>query len=306
MSGRRGNGRPHGTHACYVWGPEPGCIPGRGCRCTECRRAHADYAAQRSRQVAPPYVGAARARQHVRFLAEHGVGLKTVAARSGVSHGALWKLMYGVDGRGTSKRIRRETEQKILAVTPADRAAGARVPAGPTWALVEQLLERGWTRAGIGAAIGQGGRALQLGQELVTARNARAIEALLDQPVPARRSRHGLHPVPELEEPTDEHQVVDDLPIPPAVDLTAEPWRREAACRMPDVPVWIFFPGRGDVETAERAMGVCRRCAVRSDCLEVHLDEPEGIWGGTTGKQRRAIRRERGHGDGQNDESEVA
>jgi len=278
----------------YVFGPSGGDTA-NGCRCDDCRRAVAEYERERSRRVVPAYVGADRARQHMRFLSDNGVGLKQVAKRSGVSHGALWGLMYGKPDRGgPSKRIRRETEEKILAVMPADRADGALVDAGPTWANVQTLLERGWTKAAISAAIGQGGRALQLGQRYVTASRARAVESLLDESVPPRRSRHGLHAVPEVHDQAEPERRSADLPDPFPIDLTLQEWRQRAACRMPDVPVWIFFPGRGDGPTVEAAMTVCGRCAVRVECLETHLDERDGIWGGTTGQQRREIRRKRG------------
>lgn len=35
---RRATPRPHGTYACYVFGPGPG--RGKGCRCSDCRRAN--------------------------------------------------------------------------------------------------------------------------------------------------------------------------------------------------------------------------------------------------------------------------
>ena len=301
--------RQHGQAVTYRFGIEGGSDSSKGCRCSDCSLAVAEYERQRRQQVAPPYVGAATAREHVRFLSEHGVGLKTIAKRSGVAHGTLWKLIYGVPsvGRPPSRRIRRETHDAILAVQPADRADGANVPAGPTWAIVHQLLERGWTQAAIGRAIGQERGALQLGSQYVTAGNARAVEALLDQAVPDRVSRWGLHAQPQPEEVDEPRAPLDDLPRPPAVDLTAEPWRRDAACRLPNVPSWIFFPGRGDHATIAAAKAVCDTCTVRADCLEVHLGEHDGIWGGTTEAERKRIRRQRGLDDDQaDDESEVA
>lgn len=115
--------RDHGTYACYVWGPEPGCLPGRGCRCDDCKAAVRAKAAADRRRTAPAYVGADRARSHVRRLADNGVGLKTLAKASGVSHGALTKLVYGVGDRPPSRRIRPATEQAILAVRPDAAAA---------------------------------------------------------------------------------------------------------------------------------------------------------------------------------------
>lgn len=298
--------RQHGTAVTYRFGIDGGSDSSKGCRCPDCSLAVAEYERERRQRVAPAYVGAATAREHVRFLSEHGVGLKQIVKRSGVSQGALWKLMYGKDGR-PSRRIRRETHDAILAVQPADRAAGARVPAGPTWAIVHQLLERGWTKAAISEAIGQNGRALQLGRQYVTARAARAVAALLDQPVPPRQSRWGRHAQPQPEELDEPRAPVTDLPRPPAIDLTAEPWRRDAACRLPNVPPWIFFPGRGDHATIAAAKAVCDTCTAKADCLEVHLGERDGIWGGTTEAERKRIRRQRGLDDDQvDDESEVA
>lgn len=297
--------RRHGTAVAYRFGLEGGSDSTKGCRCDDCRRAISEYEQERRQRIAPAYVGAVTARDHVRFLSEHGVGLKQIVKRSGVSQGALWKLMYGRNGK-PSRRIRRETHEAILAVQPADRADGAKVPAGPTWEIVNELLERGWTKAAIARGISQE-RALQLGRQYVTAGNARAVEALLDQPVPDRMSRWGLHAQPQPEEVDEPRALVDDLPRPPAIDLTAEPWRRDAACRLPNVPGWIFFPGRGDSATIAAAKAVCATCTVKAACLDTHLGEREGVWGGTTEAERKRIRRARGIDDDQVDhESEVA
>lgn len=273
--------REHGTRAKYV---------SDGCRCDDCRAANAAYQAERARRVAPTLVGADTVRRHIRDLRAAGVGTRAIAHRSGVPRTVLQKIESG-----RTRRVRKETQDRLLAVMPADRAPGARVPAGPVQANVETLLDRGWTKAAISAAIGQGGRALQLGAQWVTAANASAVAALLDQPIPPRR---GLRPVTEVDDRVDDEPTLpDDLPAPPAVDLTKQEWRRRAACRMPDVPVDIFFPGRGDGPTMQAALAVCQRCSSRSECLEANLDERDGVWGGTTAAERRRIRRERGISD---------
>lgn len=53
----------------------------------------------------------------------------------------------------------------------------------------------------------------------------------------------------------------------------------------------LFFPKRG-ASTAE-ARAVCDGCSVRDECLSWALALPEkhGIWGGTTSRDRRAMRR---------------
>ena len=68
-------------------------------------------------------------------------------------------------------------------------------------------------------------------------------------------------------------------------------WRARAACR--SQPTWVFFPRLG--EDPRLAKSVCARCPVRVECLEAAVGEPElqGVWGGTTLDERRAIRRRR-------------
>ena len=179
--------RAHGTLACYVHGAD-GIGDGSGCRCDPCRRANAAYERARKRRAAPPYVDATEAREHVAWLAAHGVGLKRVAEKSGVSHGTLSKLVYGSDRRGPSTRIRPTTRDAIIAVKPSDGAPGSRIPAAPTHANVARLIDAGWSKMAISAAIGQGGKSLQLGDRWVTRRNAEAIRVLLDQEPPARQA----------------------------------------------------------------------------------------------------------------------
>ena len=41
-------------------------------------------------------------------------------------------------------------------------------------------------------------------------------------------------------------------------------------------------------------MAVCRSCPVTTACLEANLREKFGIFGGTTERQRRELRRQRG------------
>src|SRR4051812_1680110 len=112
--------RAHGTRAKYVL---------EKCRCEPCTAANREYVRASSQRAAPAYVDAGPARRHITELRDAGVGLKTVAKAAGVSHGALSKLVYGETARGgkPTKRIRPETMERILAVTPADVADGATV-----------------------------------------------------------------------------------------------------------------------------------------------------------------------------------
>lgn len=76
-----------------------------------------------------------------------------------------------------------------------------------------------------------------------------------------------------------------------------EPWRAEAACADPTIPADIFWPQRG--ESVREAKAVCRTCPVTAECLDYALTTGahHGIWGATTERERRRIRRERGLAD---------
>lgn len=174
--------REHGTRACFVFGPEPGDDRSKGCRCEPCRLANAAYARERYRKahrpdetLDPAYVDNAEARRHLAWLRDQGVGLRTVAIRSGVGRTALHKI---ATGRVT--RSRPETIDAILAVGRSAVRGAALVDAGPTWRRIDDLLAHGWTRTAIAAALGQQGNppSLQLGRERVTAANAHAVEEL--------------------------------------------------------------------------------------------------------------------------------
>lgn len=64
-----------------------------------------------------------------------------------------------------------------------------------------------------------------------------------------------------------------------------------AACRGVDPD--LFFPDRG--ESLEPAKRVCRGCPVQVACLDHALagNEKFGVWGGTSERERRRLRRER-------------
>jgi WhiB family transcriptional regulator, redox-sensing transcriptional regulator len=71
-------------------------------------------------------------------------------------------------------------------------------------------------------------------------------------------------------------------------------WRDEAACRHADTdlffPVGSAGPALRQVDEAKR---ICRTCPVQARCLAWALDlgVTDGVWGGTTEDERRAIRR---------------
>ena len=95
---------------------------------------------------------------------------------------------------------------------------------------------------------------------------------------------------------TDE-RVLEALMLPgePVATLTGlllrrPAWMAHAACR--DHPRVNFFPRPG--ESLEPARAVCAACPVRLPCVDYAVSDPDlgGVWGGTSPRQRVAIRRQ--------------
>lgn len=82
---------------------------------------------------------------------------------------------------------------------------------------------------------------------------------------------------------------INSAPLPPGYDHS---WRDQAVCAAPEHANAMFFPGRGDSENLKAARRVCATCPVTEECLEFALlTNAEGVWGGTSEKQRRTIKR---------------
>ena len=69
---------------------------------------------------------------------------------------------------------------------------------------------------------------------------------------------------------------------------TTTSWRERANCLGVDPD--LFFPERG--EPLRQVKAVCAGCEVRSECLAEGLHERFGVWGGTSERERRALRRQ--------------
>ena len=66
-------------------------------------------------------------------------------------------------------------------------------------------------------------------------------------------------------------------------------WRDEGLCAQTDPEA--FYPEKG--QATKPAKRICARCPVQALCLEYALahDERYGVWGGTSERERRAIKR---------------
>jgi WhiB family transcriptional regulator, redox-sensing transcriptional regulator len=82
-----------------------------------------------------------------------------------------------------------------------------------------------------------------------------------------------------------------------AAKLSRGFWFDMAACR--DVDPEIFFPigtTGAAAEQVQQARAICVRCPVATDCLDwaQRMGLGDGVWGGTTPEERRALRRSTG------------
>lgn len=298
------DGRPmkyaHGQHAAYVLDR---------CHCPDCRASNKTYEKARAQRLVPPFVLANQAREHIAWLATQGIGRKQIAKVSGVAHGTLCKIVYGDSQRGSgpSKRIRPETHDAIMAVTPADCGGNLKViDAAPTWALLDEMIAAGIPKSEIGRALGTIGPGLQIKRTTVSPANRDKVKALHADWVsgywlPVKRDRWGNanpKPAPRRVAVTREQRIeaYDDRAdlinaLAEAVEVRLErPWRGSAACR--GLPPRMWFPQRGDVQTHKAAVKVCKSCTVRRDCLMANLHETDGIYGGMGPLARRRLRLE--------------
>lgn len=70
-------------------------------------------------------------------------------------------------------------------------------------------------------------------------------------------------------------------------------WMDMAVCAQVDPE--LFFPPHRANHLGVLAKRICARCPVRAECLRYALTDPEldGIWGGTTPRERQRLRRSR-------------
>lgn len=145
--------RRHGTRVKYVI---------ERCRCAPCTIASRDAERQRRHNLAPAYVDAGPAREHVRAMMAAGCGYQLQSRVTGVAEQTYQNLLYGgwriQDGtrtkRAPARRVRPATADRILsfrvdqatALRVADRSA-KRVPALPLAQRWRRLLDAGWWTA---------------------------------------------------------------------------------------------------------------------------------------------------------------
>lgn len=72
--------------------------------------------------------------------------------------------------------------------------------------------------------------------------------------------------------------------------LEVQRWMKDAACKGNTEGNW--FPENGITASVKLAISICNQCAVKQECLNYAVPQPElqGIWGGKSHRQRRNLR----------------
>lgn len=195
------NGVEHGARRAYA----------AGCRCDRCTDANTEHARLLLEQ-GTDLVDAGPAREHLQRLGARGATQKGMARAAGVNV----KSIVATQG-GEVSRIRPDREQLLLDLTLEAATEhtehglwGEKVPAVPTWKLIDWMVLRGWPKAWIAREIGQNGGALQLDRHRISKTHADAV-AELDHRLgrtrrpPTHRRRDA--PLPTLDEILASEQV---------------------------------------------------------------------------------------------------
>lgn len=136
--------RDHGTRAKYFM---------EKCRCRPCRDANRTAENERSRLLAygryePPFVDAEPVRAHLRYLRSCGMGLRAIAAISGIQRKNLQSILNGRPDRGSGpqKGITPARAAVLLAIEPTldSLSDGAVISGTGTTRRLQALVAMGW------------------------------------------------------------------------------------------------------------------------------------------------------------------
>jgi hypothetical protein len=178
--------RDHGTNARYV----------AGCRCSQCRAAatqqQRDYMRRRKEQGDYLMVDPAEAVAHVKRLHDHGYSYRAIGEQCGLDKGYVCRL-------ARRKRILRETEDKILAVTLSFVPSQGLTPTPPVKRLVDEINNAGIRQRDVSRMLGHcpSGTLNFLRSPRMWATNARKIIVVY-----TLLARRGLVPASLLEDIT--------------------------------------------------------------------------------------------------------
>lgn len=160
-----------------------------GCRCYTCAAARSAYDDNRNRAIAygtwHPWVDAAPVRAHVEHLRSCGLGLRRIAAASGVHRSVLVGLMNGKPGRAPASKLRPATALRILDVQPTwDNLGDSTViHATGTVRRLRALVTLGWSQAKLAQRMGitPPNFTTTINADRVLVRTARTVRGLYDE-----------------------------------------------------------------------------------------------------------------------------
>jgi hypothetical protein len=166
----------HGTVHGYV---KDNC---RGPGCTAAIKADSRRRRRGDAYGRPALVPVGPIAEHLDGLAAAGVGMPTVAKRSGVALSTVQSVR-----RRSRPRVQVGTAARLMAVSAA---VAATVDSTETRAVIAELLWRGWTKLAIArAVVSPSATVLHIGVRPRTSRaNHEAVVALLDRPWPGSPS----------------------------------------------------------------------------------------------------------------------
>jgi hypothetical protein len=171
---------PHGTRHCYLG----------GCRCVPCRAANSRYSCERAAAQRAGdwrgFVPATFVLGHIQKLRKAGIGYRAIAAAAGLSKSTMEMILTG-----ERVQIRRHHADRILAVDRTAIADRSLVAAGRTWALLNELLEAGYSKTFLAKQLGSRSKtpSLQMQADRITALTASKVERLYRRIKKGRVSR---------------------------------------------------------------------------------------------------------------------
>lgn len=158
---------PHGTRNKYDY----------GCRCEPCCEAKRAYSREAYRRWSAARgisnVDTDQVRRHLQRLTDAGLGARAIADAAGVDRRTVQILRAGLQTRTT-----RRTALRLLRVNPDHAADHALVDAAPTWALIAELREEGYTLRRLAKLLGYAGRTVPIGRRRCSVRNAARVREL--------------------------------------------------------------------------------------------------------------------------------
>jgi hypothetical protein len=131
----------------------------KGCRCDDCRKAHAKYETKRRAVRQKEKAGLLvcqenlvqikEAQKHIKFLESHGIGPMSIKAETGICQDTIHKI-----GRGLKKHCTKKVEQKILALGINNIYEHQLLDTAEVKRMVNEMKAKGYKKHEIGTMLG--------------------------------------------------------------------------------------------------------------------------------------------------------